>query len=111
VAIGVNVNSRPQSVGHGAVLYKDEVAVIYGNQLAFALPQSMNAGHNERAVLGLVIEVPHTMQPDLTLHAIQDGRSTDFRREGINRVECSLVQLAIREGTAPRQGLTGGRQD
>ena len=44
---------------HGTVLHEDKVAVMYGNHVAFALPHTADAGHDERAVFRLVIQVGH----------------------------------------------------
>ena len=53
-------------IGHGAVLQEDKVAVIHGNHFAFVPPQATDAGHDELAVFGLVIEVCHLAIRDQT---------------------------------------------
>ena len=45
---------------------EDKVAVIHGNHFAFVPPQATDAGHDELAVFGLVIEVCHLAIRDQT---------------------------------------------
>jgi hypothetical protein len=87
-------------IGHGAVLQEDKVAVIHGNHFAFVPPQATDAGHDELAVFGLVIEVCHLAIRDQT-----DALGREPRLQGQNQ----RVVLVVEGSLDARKSFDAGK--
>ena len=87
-------------IGHGAVLQEDKVAVIHGNHFAFVPPQATDAGHDELAVFGLVIQVCHLAIRDQT-----DALGREPRLQGQNQ----RVVLVVEGSLDARKSFDAGK--